>query len=197
MDDRSAILNSLLAGGCNDTFAPESEPLEDASQREACTASDSLELRSRFEATLAALGGRMGTTEDLALLKSPDAWIEDDCLGTAARLLEVTPEELDGQSRTDLWSASVGVTLADLAIAETGSLLISAGPGKRRLASLAPPVHIVLVPERRLVETLEGAVLGMSDRTTVIVTGPSRTADIEGILIRGVHGPGELIVFWV
>ena len=94
----------------------------------------------------------------------------------------------------NVWDAEAGITIADLAIAETGSFLISAKPGASRLASLAPPVHIVLLDAKNLVMTLEQAFYRMPAETCVIVTGPSRTADIEGVLVRGVHGPKRVIV---
>ncbi len=93
---------------------------------------------------------------------------------------------------SDVWQADIGITLADFAIAETGSIVLSAGSQRARLASLTPPTHIALVKE--IVPTLEEAFARMTDRTSVIITGTSRTADIEGVLVRGVHGPKELIV---
>ena len=94
----------------------------------------------------------------------------------------------------DVWQADVGITMADAAVAETGSLLIRAGEGRARMASLAPPVHLALVPRDRLVPSLDQALEIAAGATSVLITGPSRTADIEGVLVRGVHGPGQL---WV
>lgn len=94
----------------------------------------------------------------------------------------------------ELWDAEIGVSRAICAIAETGSLLLTSGPGSSRLSSLVPPVHFVLVDRSAIVATLEDAIIRMPDRNCVWVTGPSRTADIEGVLVRGVHGPGELLV---
>lgn len=96
------------------------------------------------------------------------------------------------ETTEDVWQADMGITLADFAIAETGSIVLSAGNNRARLASLTPPTHIVLVKE--IVATLEEAFARITDRTSVIITGTSRTADIEGVLVRGVHGPKELIV---
>jgi hypothetical protein len=95
---------------------------------------------------------------------------------------------------SDPWEAETGVCRAELAIAETGSLLFASGPVKPRLLSLLPPRHVVLLDPGRIEAGLESALARLDGRNWAIVTGPSRTADIEGVLVRGVHGPRELIV---
>lgn len=95
----------------------------------------------------------------------------------------------------NVWTADFGVTVACSAVIESGTIVTQSKPGCSRLASLAPPIHIVLVPQTELFQTLEEALDSLpSDRTTVLITGPSRTADIEGVLVRGIHGPKQL---WV
>jgi len=83
------------------------------------------------------------------------------------------------------------VTRAAYGIAESGSLVLSEARTSSRLAALAPWTHIAVLDRAHLLGTLPEAIalLG-SDRATVFVTGPSKTADVEGILIKGVHGPG-------
>lgn len=99
-------------------------------------------------------------------------------------------------------SADFGITGADYALAETGSLALFAGPEQARLISLLPPVHVALVPASRLITGLD-ELLSIVPRplenssALVLITGPSRTADIEQILVRGVHGPGEIHVIVV
>ena len=71
-----------------------------------------------------------------------------------------------------------------------------------RLVSLLPPVHIAVVESPRLLSGLDEFLLEVPrpadhGASTVFITGPSRTADIEQILVRGVHGPGELHVVFV
>ncbi|MBS1713310.1 MAG: lactate utilization protein [Armatimonadetes bacterium] len=89
------------------------------------------------------------------------------------------------------WEADLGITAALVAVAESGSLLVTGG---RRLGSLAPPVHVATVPRAAIVGTLDEAIERTGHQTSVLVTGPSRTADIEGVLVRGVHGPREVFV---
>ena len=96
----------------------------------------------------------------------------------------------------------MGLTAADLAVAETGSLVLASGAGKGRAVSLLPACHVALFGPGQLVGTLEeaGVVLeawhatdeGEAGANIVFVTGPSRTADIELTLTRGVHGPKEV-----
>lgn len=91
-------------------------------------------------------------------------------------------------------SAGLGVTGADAALADTGSLVLLAGPGRGRLVSALPPVHVALVPIDRLTPDLAGLIEarpGLLDESSnaVVITGPSRTADIEMTLTHGVHGP--------
>ena len=64
----------------------------------------------------------------------------------------------------------------------------------RRLAALAPWVHVAVVERATIFSDLPDAVAALGDDRNVIwCTGPSKTADVEGILIEGVHGPGEQI----
>ncbi len=93
--------------------------------------------------------------------------------------------------------AQVGLTAA-AAVAETGSLLLSAGPGRPLAASLLPPVHVALVNVRHIFPDLEQALAAVDPQqgpAAVLVTGPSRTADIEMTLTLGVHGPERVVVF--
>jgi L-lactate dehydrogenase complex protein LldG len=94
--------------------------------------------------------------------------------------------------------AEVGITSADYALADTGTLVVRSS-SEARLPSLLPPVHIAVVPTGRLLSSLDELLTVLptpADDTAsmVLITGPSRTADIEQILVRGVHGPGELHV---
>jgi L-lactate dehydrogenase complex protein LldF len=135
-----------------------------------------------FKTKLEALGGKLLTLEELQL--------QDKVVYSDTDTQDQIPKNLTATD--DVWQADIGITLADFAIAETGSVVLSAGQGRARLASLTPPTHVVLVKE--IVPTLADAIQQIGARTTVIVTGTSRTADIEGVLVRGVHGPKELVV---
>lgn len=90
-------------------------------------------------------------------------------------------------------SAPFGITGADYGLAETGSI-VTIGSSEARLVSLLPPVHIALLEKRRLLTGLDEfysihPLPATRSASTVFITGPSRSADIEMILVRGVHGP--------
>lgn len=102
-------------------------------------------------------------------------------------------------ARQEQASAEIGLTGCDAAIAETGSLAMLSGPGKSRAVSLLPPVHIAVVQRGNLYFNMSeffsknsGKVRAASSCS--LITGPSRTADIELTLTVGVHGPGRVIV---
>jgi L-lactate dehydrogenase complex protein LldG len=87
-----------------------------------------------------------------------------------------------------------GITRAAGGIAETGTIILNDTLTSRRLGALAPWVHIAVLPRNLIMRTMTDAVQAFGGDPNVIwVTGPSKTADIEGILIEGVHGPGVQI----
>jgi L-lactate dehydrogenase complex protein LldG len=93
----------------------------------------------------------------------------------------------------------VGITSADYALADTGTLVMLSSVAEARMISLLPPAHIAVVPSARVLTGLDElfSVLphpAEASSSMVAITGPSRTADIEQILVRGVHGPGEITV---
>jgi len=109
--------------------------------------------------------------------------------------------------------AQIGVTGADFVLGETGTLILLSGSGRPRSTSLLPDVHVAVFGRDRLLETLEqvGIMLealhvdpdhaamsgAMSGAMINFITGPSRTADIELTLTRGVHGPKEVHAVFV
>jgi L-lactate utilization protein LutC len=117
------------------------------------------------------------------------------------RLMYLTDLEIEALTvaPNDIFSYDVGISTAQAAIAETGTLVLDSADERHRLVSLVPPVHIAIVDASRICETLgEALALLRQDkelsRAVTFVTGPSRTADIELTLTVGVHGPQELYV---
>jgi L-lactate dehydrogenase complex protein LldF len=92
----------------------------------------------------------------------------------------------------------VGITGVQAAIAETGTLAITSGIGHPATTSLLPEIHIAILYEKDIYENLP-QVLHLQEiqsaSSLTLISGPSRTADIEMTLTIGVHGPGELYVF--
>jgi L-lactate dehydrogenase complex protein LldG len=96
-------------------------------------------------------------------------------------------------------TVDIGITSADYALADTGTLVMLSSHQEARLISLLPPAHIAVVPSERILSGLDelfSILPNPAEQTSsmVLITGPSRTADIEQILVRGVHGPGEITV---
>ena len=99
-------------------------------------------------------------------------------------------------------TADVGITSADYVLTDTGTLVLLSTAGEARMISLLPPEHVAVVPCSRLLTGLDelfSLLPNPASRTSsmVLITGPSRTADIEQILVRGVHGPGQITVILV
>jgi L-lactate dehydrogenase complex protein LldG len=99
-------------------------------------------------------------------------------------------------------SADAGITTCLGGIAETGGLVLCPSPREPRLLSLVPPIHLVLLDPARIWDTFWHAVreLGWSRSippNALVISGPSKTADIEQTLAYGVHGPKRLVVILV
>ena len=130
-----------------------------------------------------------------------------DGLEVAGETAGVPGEAERSRLRHASTQADIGVTGADLAVAETGSLVVISRAGQARSASLLPPYHVAVFGKGALVESLEqvGVIFEalhrdpgtMSGASISFITGPSRTADIELTLTRGVHGPGEVHAIFV
>ena len=133
------------------------------------------------------------------------AWELDEigCDGLEKALLEAGMRVLTADSEPkSLAHIPAGLTGAEAAIAESGTLVVRKRPRRSSLASLLPPVHLALLPISRIVPDLVTYFEQVGDAATVVrdtsnltfITGPSRTGDIEQVLTLGVHGPKELIV---
>lgn len=111
-------------------------------------------------------------------------------------------EQLEAEPAEIRWprafSPQLGITSVDWAIAETGSLVLCSRPGQGRVVSLLPPRYLAIVEPAQIVpdlfdlyERLELEKESLPSNV-VLVTGPSKTGDIELKLTTGVHGPGEV-----
>ena len=104
----------------------------------------------------------------------------------------------DGDAAFD---ATLGVVDAHAALAETGTVVCASDAARGRCLSLLPPRVIVLLPASAIVadmldywRSVPGADSAALPSSQVFITGPSKTADIEGEMVTGVHGPGEVHV---
>ena len=164
------------------------------------TVTNTADLCEQFADALRALGGTVEQVQDVEEARSVLAPLLAGRRVSAStapivRACGVFPDE----SRETAEAADVGITSADFALADTGTLVFLSEP---RLISLLPPRHIAIVERDKIISGLDelfSRVPHPAARSSsmVLVTGPSRTGDIEMRLVRGVHGPGEIIVLIV
>lgn len=111
--------------------------------------------------------------------------------------------QITSNDRNDIAEAGIGITGADYAIADTGTLVLLTDENKPRAVSLLPPVHLAIVRKLDMVSDIRELFIILKQELDAshgvpscmtFITGPSRTADIELNLTLGVHGPKELYV---
>ena len=108
-------------------------------------------------------------------------------------------------ARDDYHECEMGITGCEYLIARTGSIMVSSRQGSGRRSFFWPPVHIVIAWKNQLVYDIRYAFKELNKNynetgipsMVTLITGPSRTADIEKTLIMGAHGPAKLIVFFI
>lgn len=164
-----------------------------------------------FRAALEALAGKTFEARDAAQAREYAAEVlqgRTSVASNAGFLAECGILDLPGvqsgftdkdELRAAVAVANVGITSADWALADTGSLVMISSAQEARTISLLPPVHLAIISRTKLLTGLDELYTLLpkpADHTSsmVFITGPSRTADIEQILVRGVHGPGEIHV---
>lgn len=222
MADRTEFLQSIRhrtrSGQYEPTKAPdvawtptstphEREPIEDPP--------------SRFLEELEAVGGHGKRVEDhkqageyvLSLAKEKGAELlvrwdveELERLGVDGSLEEADVEVVIWQNLEDFREvaakADIGLSTAEWAIAETGTLVIEGGPAKGRSVTLLPPTHVAILSVDRVLNTVPEAIEqyaadGEIPANLTFHTGPSKSGDIEKTLAVGVHGPGDVHVVLV
>jgi L-lactate dehydrogenase complex protein LldG len=149
-------------------------------------------LRQLFEQRLTQAGGSVATAADLDSLLTGKVFVSAHvvCRPWAARATSHDPREAD-----------VALTGCDAIIAETGTVVVCSGPVETRLSTLTAATHIVLGSEAQLAPDMETVFERLADRlrpgaspaSLMLITGPSRTTDIEKTLVLGVHGPKKLV----
>jgi L-lactate dehydrogenase complex protein LldG len=127
------------------------------------------------------------------------AFLEKLQIPAALRSAEFAVKAWPDMTLDEIYDFDAGVTDAWCAVAETGSIAIRPTPQHGRALSLVPPIHVAILEPKNFVPDLvdffeklsrEGAGSGVS-----LITGPSKTADIEMNLVEGVHGPGTVQLF--
>lgn len=126
------------------------------------------------------------------------------------RLQATTSDEAERRDQIEsakqrMFEVDAGITGGDYLIAETGTLVIHPGSGVARLASLAPPIHIAVVHTNQVLPSLDELFLlehvdiatGNRASGMNLISGPSRTGDIEAQIVYGIHGPIETHIILV
>ena len=162
-------------------------------------------LDSCFQAELALIGGEAFSFKtDVELYAGLNSFLVEkrfsavySCLPDIQNLLPNV--FLNSEPYADMDAA---ITECEFLVARTGSVLISSASYGGRQLNVFPPVHIVIAKRSQLVpfvtdalQALQEKYLGALPSLVSLITGPSRTADIEKTLVMGAHGPRELYVF--
>jgi L-lactate dehydrogenase complex protein LldG len=105
-------------------------------------------------------------------------------------------------SKEDVFSTDAAITLACAGIADTGAILVCPTVEEPRLLSLAPDIHVAVLRAEDLYASFDEALRDQSwhekmPTNLLLIAGPSKTADIEGILVFGAHGPREVVVLLI
>jgi L-lactate dehydrogenase complex protein LldG len=146
--------------------------------------------------------GESDLVETLSALAAEKDWQEVFCSDPSLQFLlsqASIPFQADQDSFHDL---KIGVTACEFLISRLGSIMISSRQASGRRLNVYPETHVVIAYTHQLVPDLKDALAAIREKygpkipsLVTVITGPSRTADIEKTLVMGAHGPKELFVF--
>ena len=196
---RSSIFSKIKQA--TDGFANKTPlPDYDASLVHSAPKLEGSDLWEIFSRNFAAVHGRPMDSIDslIALLKETNnvhGYCDPALMATVGeRLVEAGMVVETSYDRTRYDDYTFGITRATGAIAESGTLILNDEQTSDRLAALSPWVHVGVLQKEEILRTIPDAIDAFGTSPNIIwATGPSKTADVEGILIEGVHGPGEEI----
>lgn len=179
------------------------------------------DLVTQFSTNIRATGGHFATVKDVSAVRE---YVAKLASATKAKQVIVSstgigpnlfpskataPFQVASSVREDrssffeaLQSAEIGISAADLGVADTGTVIVSTTNESDRLVTALPIIHVAILPRSRLLFSLEDAapyisqLLNTSDKgiSLSLISASSRTSDVGGIVIMGVHGPKELHV---
>lgn len=184
---------------------PEKTPMPDADSIQAIRSqlmppsNDTATLVAHFREKWIEVGGLVVESEDelVALLKSLGASMGYVAPGLPAAVLSESFKIETSFDRPRVDEYSFGITKATCGLAETGTVALTDRDTPNRLSALAPWIHVAVLNKESIFPSLSEALSNIEDDPSIVfITGPSKTADIEGVLIKGVHGPG-IQVCWL
>jgi len=170
----------------------------------------SLEKRiEQFRRALEALGGKFHVAASKEEARGLVAGLLEGRTAVASNspyLAECGITELEGvrsgftneaELREACATAGAGITSADYGLADTGTLVMLSSAREARMISLLPPMHVAVIPREIILTGLDELFTLLPNpaevtSSMVLITGPSRTADIEKMIVLGVHGPKKL-----
>jgi L-lactate dehydrogenase complex protein LldG len=161
-----------------------------------------------FARNLVQVNGKFAFCQDekelilaLRVLVHEEKWQSIFCIEPAIRLI-LDRSGISCRSDPEaLLTADASITGCEYLVARTGSVLVSSRQGSGRRVFAYSPVHVVLGKTSQLVDEIHEALAGIREKYSHVpsqismITGPSRTADIEKTLVLGAHGPRQLYVF--
>lgn len=157
-----------------------------------------------FSRNFSAVNGRpMDSVSKLAdFLKENDqtlGYCDPDLMATVGSKLAAAGLKVETTYERERYDDyQFGITRGSGAIAESGTVILDDDKTSHRLAALSPWVHVAVIEKNEIHRTISDALEKLGDSPNIIwATGPSKTADVEGILIEGVHGPGEQVALLV
>lgn len=192
----------------SDDITPEIEQTGWSQQQKIETLKKHLEA-ARSEVIFTPRHNRIETLTDLirrkkigSLLYSAQVSLGKEILSTANSELQQILKEYSGDeaaNRELLFEVDASITTAKGGIAENGAIILWPDEHEPRMMSLVPPVHIIVLEADTIFESFQQAIQegnwpAQMPTNAVLISGPSRTADIELVLAFGVHGPKEVIV---
>lgn len=221
MDSRQLILQSVKKALENRSHLPNDPPEIDAQLTQKIEAATPAELEQKiqqFKEELAAVSGEFveiaaetEIAEKIQAILQQVSANEVSVSGGAlidrvARELEeinirvIRPERLADVRKTTLAAITVGIVQAEFAVADSGTLAVPFAENKSLMPHFLPEIVIALVHQKSLLSDhfeLFKKLTPEQKKNMMLITGPSRTADIEKILILGAHGPRRLIVYFI
>ncbi|NOR86332.1 MAG: hypothetical protein GQ527_01860 [Bacteroidales bacterium] len=165
----------------------------------------------QFAQELSKLGGKFIFCENENDLPETLSWLlQEEKIGPLFCVNPELQEQLNNagieylSKEEDLKKAKSGITSCEFLVARFGSVLMSSGLSSGRKLYSWPEIHLVVAYASQLVPEISDAIIGMREKYNgvlpsmiTLVSGPSRTADIEKTLVLGAHGPRELFVFFI
>lgn len=153
------------------------------------------------EAALSMLRGLIGEAHGQAVLVPPDAEPNELAVSRIIQEMGATLMRPGHVALTESSAAALGITVAQAGIADTGTVVLWHDCAQGRLAALLPPTHAVLLKRSEVfpdkltyLHEMQRRGVDLGGTPMTWVTGPSLTADIEKVLVRGAHGPRRVIV---